>query len=94
MNRPHRRTVLECVGCDTALVRCCRLYRKSSVFESGAALCLPPHSRTLARHPGFMVPMRVKKNRMGLNCHPSSDGHTSGFLINPSIRTFQSRERI
>ena len=57
---PNRRKVLECGGCDTAFES--RMTPDGSLhlemrtpFESGVALCLPPHSRTQARN-GRLIP--------------------------------------
>ena len=59
INRPNRRKVLECGGCDTALERCCRFVAGFSLvgrmlFKNSVALRLPPHSTVQARNGRFI----------------------------------------
>jgi hypothetical protein len=67
MNRPNRRKVLECGGCDTALERCCLSsvnfnFKGRLSLESGVPRTLsglPPHSTTQARHQRFKAIMPI-----------------------------------
>ncbi len=86
--------VLECGGCDTALKRCCLSsikfrFESQLPSESGVALRLPPHSKTIRRFGRFAWTGRLLPHS---NCH--GRGVENDFWIGGLIGSMYARSRL